>query len=408
MDDVNTNKQFRIYDHNGKYMRLSVDEVIARNLNKWQNWKCSAGAKGLYIDYDGNLWVCNTASSNFGRFNLKGWLDLLQKEGRGVEEWWPGRPSLVEEYRKGPDAYVRKLPISRIGDPELQGFIGNIDEGFQLPTSWYDCAWKSCACGADVILSKHQKPEHQHLLAVTNQGWHGRDSTKQNLLDTIDEPVAVEMNFQIPYQILWDLGRRCNYDCSYCWSYVHNRTDPHKDYHVLIQTVDKIINEWSKGETIRWNFGGGEPTLHPQFLDLLKHLKTKNQWTMVTSNGTRDHRYWAEAVKNLNSINLSAHFDGLRDGDDEDRFVKNINVICQHFDEHDDDHWLEIKLMSPPQYFDRALGLKKKILDLGTMDKFGANNRIKGVVSMVPIRSLGDSGQLVEYTNKQLEIFSNQ
>jgi organic radical activating enzyme len=408
MDDANTNKQFRVYDSTGTFMRMSIDEAIARGVNRWQTWKCSAGVRGLYIDYDGNLWICNTASSNFKRFNEKGWIDLLKKEGRGIHEQWPGRETLAVEYRKTPEAYIRELPKSKIGESTLPGFIGNINEGFELPKTWYSCPWSACACGADVILSKSNNDDNKKLLAVTNDEFRGRDITRNNLVENIVNPVAVEMNFPIKHQILWDLGRRCNYDCSYCWSYVHNRTDLHKDFDLLIKTVDKIVAEWSHGETIRWNFGGGEPTLHPKFLNLLEHLKSKNQWTMVTSNGTRDHKYWAQAVQYLNSINLSAHFDGLRDDDDENRFVKNINVICQHFDEHDDDHWIEIKLMAPPQYINRALKLKDKILNLGTLDKPGANNRIKGVVSMVPIRSLGDSGTLVQYTDQQIEIFAKQ
>jgi sulfatase maturation enzyme AslB (radical SAM superfamily) len=249
---------------------------------------------------------------------------------------------------------------------------------------------------------------YKMMLSVTNSSWEGKENTLNDVVDNIGAPVAVEMNFPIPYQILWDLGRRCNYDCSYCWTSVHNRTDDHKDYDLLITTADNLINNWSGGKSIRWNFGGGEPTLHPKFLDFVKYLKDRNQWIMITSNGTRDHKYWAEAAKYLNSINLSAHFDGLTDEKDEDRFVRNIDAICKHFDEHDDDHWLEIKLMAPPQYIDRALKLKDKINALGTLDKPGANGRIKGVVSLVPIRGLGDSGTLVEYNDNQLEMFKNQ
>jgi pyruvate-formate lyase-activating enzyme len=189
---------------------------------------------------------------------------------------------------------------------------------------------------------------------------------------------------------------------------VHNRTDDHKDYNLLVKTADNLIDNWSNKESIRWNFGGGEPTLHPKFLEFLTHLKSRDQWIMLTSNGTRDHKYWAEAVQYLNSINLSAHFDGLLDEKDEDRFVRNIEAICKHFDEHDDDHWLEIKLMAPPQYIDRALKLRDKIKALGTLDRPGANNRIKGMLSLVPIRSIGDSGTLVEYTEEQLDIFRTQ
>ena len=64
MDDANTNKQLRIYDETGKFIRVSVDEAIANKYNYWKDWKCSAGIRGLYIDYDGNIWICNSASSN--------------------------------------------------------------------------------------------------------------------------------------------------------------------------------------------------------------------------------------------------------------------------------------------------------------------------------------------------------
>jgi organic radical activating enzyme len=410
MDDINTNKQFRIYDNNSKYIRLSVDETIARGLNKWQGWQCSAGVRALYIDFDANLWVCNTASSKLDRFNYPEWRKILHENRpkEVTETWWPIKNQLGLDYRKTKNAFKKVLDNTDENKTLFPGFLGNLYNGYDLPVSWFKCPWDSCGCGADVILSKAKSTMYKNMLSVTNSEWKGKEETLVDVVEDIDTPVAVEMNFPIPYQILWDLGRRCNYDCSYCWTSVHNRTDDHKDFDLLINTADNLIDNWSENKSIRWNFGGGEPTLHPEFLEFLKHLKSRNQWIMLTSNGTRNHKYWAEAVQYLNSINLSAHFDGLQDEKDEDRFVKNIEAICKHFDEHDDDHWLEIKLMAPPQYIERALKLKDKINALGTLDKPGANGRIKGIVSLVPIRSLGDSGTLVEYTDTQLEIFRNQ
>lgn len=410
MDDVNTNKQLRIYDKSEKYIRLSVDETIARGLNKWQAWQCSAGVRALYIDFDGNLWICNTASSKLDRFNDPGWKEVLIKNSPQIitEEWWPIKHAMGLEYRKTKEAFKKILDNTEENKKLYPGFLGNIFEGYELPKSWFKCPWESCGCGADVIVSKAKSTMYKTVLSVTNNDWEGKESTLADVVKTISDPVAVEMNFPIPYQILWDIGRRCNYDCSYCWTSVHNRSDDHKDFNLLKETADDLIDNWAMGSSIRWNFGGGEPTLHPKFLNFLKHLKNKNQWIMITSNGTRDHKYWAEAVKYLNSINLSAHFDGLLDDKDEDRFVRNIDAICKHFDEHDDDHWLEIKLMAPPEYIERALKLKDKIKALGTLDRPGANGRIKGILSLVPIRSLGDSGTLVEYTDEQLDFFKNQ
>jgi organic radical activating enzyme len=417
MDDKNTNKQFRLYDDTGKYIRLSVDETIARGLNKWQNWKCSAGIRALYIDYDGNVWRCNSMSGRqTDNFNKEGWHKLLKATYPNkddipmlTKDQWQQNQLLVE-YRRTEDAYLNKmLPNTEETKKTKKGYLGNIVEGFDIEEEWSACPWDSCSCGADVILSKVKDDSYKPLLAVTNNSWVGKESTSFDLVDTVDTIVANEMNFPIPYQILWDLGRQCNYDCSYCWPNVHNRYEPHKDYQALINTCDLAIDNWSKGESIRWNFGGGEPTLHPKFLDLLKYLKSKNQWTMVTTNGTRDYKYWSEAVQYLNSINLSAHFDGLLTEREEDRFVKNVQAICKHFDEHNDDHWLEIKLMAPPQYVDRAFNLKKKILENTTISQPGANDRIKGFLSLVPIRGMfGNSGKLIEYTEEQLTKFQYQ
>jgi MoaA/NifB/PqqE/SkfB family radical SAM enzyme len=413
MDDKNTNKQFRIYDASKKYIKLSVDEVIANEYNTWENWSCSAGIRGLYIDYDGNVWTCNTSGANqTDNFNYDKWENYFiekRKYYSSYAEWKNDRTTHAIQFRKTKEAYTNvRLPNTPEMKEKKKGYIGNIIDGFDLPTEWQSCPWKKCTCGADVILAKAKTPEVRSLLSVTNHGYDGKEQTISDHVTDISDHAAAEMNFPIPHQILWDLGRQCNYDCSYCWPNVHNRHEPHKDLNIIIDTCNRMIDQWSKGSEIRWNFGGGEPTLHPEFLQILSHLKSRNQWTMVTSNGTRDHKYWATAAEHLNSINLSAHFDGLKTEKDEDRFVRNVEVICNHHDEHDDDHWLEIKLMAPPQYFDRALTLREKINNLNTMNKPGANGRIKGALSMVPIRDRLSSSNLIDYTEEQLIILRNQ
>jgi len=425
MDDKNNNKQFRIYDSSRKYIRLSVDETIARGLNKWKNWQCSGGARGLYIDYDGNAWVCNTASSKLNRFNYDSWKNFAESwktlhwkpyvrdykydESIIPEQWAAGGPEWLkmnDAHSREPNVYVKPLPTNEQTKKENIGFIGNINDSLEFTKAWFTCPWDSCGCGADVVLSKAKTKADRGVLSVTNSGWAGKDETTNDLVDEIDSPIAVETHFPVPYQVLWDLSRKCNYDCSYCWPAVHNKVDPHKDYDLMIKTFDNIIDNWAEGESIRWNFGGGEPTLHPEFINLMKHLKKRKQWTLVTSNGTRDYKYWKELIPNLNTVLMSAHFDGLISEKEEDRFVRNIQVICEHFNEHDDDHWIEIKLMTPPQYVERSLSLRKKILDLNLVQNVGANGRINGVISMVPIRK--DSSSLVDYTEEQIKLMQNQ
>jgi len=440
------NKQLRIYD-NKNYTRVSVDEAIARGLNKWQGWKCSAGTRGLYIDYDGNIWVANCASSHFNstvhaNTTIQGWakkrLEIfgeyphIEWYNNNTQGGWPlpkenwetceQHVKLQAELKKQEESFFANLgkSIAKVDttssawkwesdidqEDKPWGLLGNIRQGFDVPDDWITCPYDSCGCGADVILSKTYK--HKDLLAVTTKGYEETNNIN-NYVDTVKEQQGVEMNFPIDFQVLWDLGRRCNYNCSYCWPSVHSNTEKFADYETIIKAIDMIINHWANKQQIRWNFGGGEPTMHPQFLEILKYLKSKNQWVLVTTNGSRSTKFWKEAAQYCNSINMSAHFASmdLYPGN-EQRFVDNCKIIMEYHDVVDDDHWLEIKLMTPPGYLERAQQTKQKILDLDMLYKNGANGRPKGSISLVPIRDINDSSKLVGYSENEISFFQQQ
>ena len=195
MDDINTNKQLRIYDKSEKYIRLSVDETIARGLNKWQDWQCSAGVRALYIDFDGNLWICNTASSKLDRFNDNGWKEVLIKNSPQVitEEWWPIKHAMGLEYRKTKEAFKKILDNTEENKKLYPGFLGNIFEGYDLPKSWFKCPWESCGCGADVIVSKAKSTMYKTMLSVTNNDWEGKESTLADVVEAISEYTSMVM-----------------------------------------------------------------------------------------------------------------------------------------------------------------------------------------------------------------------
>lgn len=358
----------RLYGDGGNYNSLSVDELIARNLNQWNGWLCSAGVRGLYIDYDGNLWRCNTASSKMPKINGEELDKVNLLKAQGVKN-----PDMSKVYgKKLKSTYENKLAH--------WGFLGNIEESFELPGDWVPCIFKNCGCGADVMLPKAKSSLDIKKLVITNLS---NSITIQS--DESVFPVASESTTFIPYQILWDISRFCNYDCSYCWPGVHNKVIPEKNLQHLIDVSNKIIDRWSKGNTIRWCFGGGEPTLYPEFLEFLQHLKSRNQWTLVTSNGSRDLNYWKKLINYLDGVNLSAHFESLN----EEKFIKNIKEISKK-----KGIFLEVKLMAPPESIERALQFKQKIEGFCR-------------TSLVPIRRKTDSS-LVEYSKEQLTILSNQ
>jgi len=449
------NKQLRVYSSTGEYTRVSVDEAIARGLNSWKGWKCSAGVRGLYIDYDGNIWAANCASADrnstahfdmvveewrqereriFGPYPHVNWYNEnteggwpLPKEGwetceqhvKLQEELKKAEAKFFANLGKNMNSEVKKYNTtasawkweSTLDDTKNNwGLMGNIREGLDIPEDYLTCPYNSCGCGADVILSKYKNEKHKFLLDVTHNGTKGtmRTAMYRDELNT-NNLVGAEMNFDIPYQILWDIGRRCNYNCTYCWPAVHSNTEKFPSIETVITTIDMMIDNWSNGETIRWNFGGGEPTMHPQFLDIIKHLKSRNQWVLVTTNGSRSTKFWTEASKYINSVNMSAHFASmdLYRGN-EQRFIDNCKIIMDHHDKVDDDNWLEIKLMTPSGLLERAQKFRDRILEIETWHRPGANGRQKGSLSLVPIRDIEDSKSLIDYSDNEIEFFKQQ
>lgn len=118
----------------------------------------------------------------------------------------------------------------------------------------------------------------------------------EHLYKHIQESVKVE----------WNLGKRCNYDCSYCPAEIHDNSSPHTDIDVLKNAVDQL----SKIKNVRISFTGGEPCVHPKIVELLEYAKPKVSWINVTTNGTRTAEFYQNLLDNLvNHLVFSLHFE---------------------------------------------------------------------------------------------------
>jgi len=119
-------------------------------------------------------------------------------------------------------------------------------------------------------------------------------------------------------KVEWNLGKRCNYDCSYCPSEIHDNFSPHTDINLLEKTVDQLCEI---GKPLRLSFTGGEPSVHPDFEDLLEYCKRKSIfWINLTTNGTRPSSWYINNEMFFNHIVFSLHFEY-----DWQRVVRTIN-----------------------------------------------------------------------------------
>jgi len=115
---------------------------------------------------------------------------------------------------------------------------------------------------------------------------------------------------QSTIKIEWNLGKRCNYDCTYCPSIIHDNSSPHTDLSILKATVDKLM---TLGKPIRLSFTGGEPTVHPQFEELMMYAKEKGiNWISVTTNGTRKAEWYDQLPVDQYVFSVHFEYDWMR------------------------------------------------------------------------------------------------
>lgn len=79
---------------------------------------------------------------------------------------------------------------------------------------------------------------------------------------------------------------KCNMRCAHC-GYSCNKNGKHMDYYVACDAI-AFSREWEDGNSI--DIGGGEPTLHPRFFDILAYCVEDFESVWMATNGSRTAR----------------------------------------------------------------------------------------------------------------------
>ena len=294
--DITPGKPIRTYAEDGSWRDWSTDELVGAKLNYLPNWKCGAGVDSLYIDMDGYVW---TASCRVG------------------------------------------------------GKLGNVFEDFTVPNDWIDCTRNTCSCGADLFVPKTQKIEFKSLLRKGQ----GLDGIPELRNDNLTDFVALERTHASNQkQVYWEIGRRCNYDCSYCWPWIHNNTDRHKTLEELMKATRNVEERFTKGEAVNFIISGGEPTANKDFLDWLRYLNACGHHVSLHSNGSRLPDYYREII-HYGDLNLSVHYEFY----DRARFVRVVEAVAHEKATTDGCGHLEIKFMMAPDNREETLSLEEEL-----------------------------------------------
>ena len=161
------------------------------------------------------------------------------------------------------------------------------------------------------------------------------------------------------FTVSWLLGRFCNYNCSYCWPYARSSRKDHRPTELNLKTIDEIKRQ-ARGNgfnSFHFSLSGGEPTFHPGYLDMLKHLSDdvhNTNYTSVhmTTNMSRPmkwHETYVDYASKFHraSITASLHTEHVDSKEKMQDFADKL-MFCQ---EHDIQ--VTINQVMVPEWFDR-------------------------------------------------------
>ena len=60
----------------------------------------------------------------------------------------------------------------------------------------------------------------------------------------MSQVIAIDNDIKNPstFEVTWDVGLRCNFDCTYCPPHRHNNTSPHASLETLIKTSKFVFD----------------------------------------------------------------------------------------------------------------------------------------------------------------------
>lgn len=178
------------------------------------------------------------------------------------------------------------------------------------------------------------------------------------------------------FQVTWDIGRRCNYDCSYCPAHRHDNFSPHSSLESLMNNVNfllEYIDIYMDKRNVKEasiTFTGGEPTVNPHFIPFVEYLKGqynekyKHKWACnfsLTSNGAMSEKIADAIIKHLGYITISYHAEASE--------ILKKNVIDRvrqfHKAKQNQNFGMGLNVMFHAEYFEECVDLCSKLQQEG-------------------------------------------
>jgi radical SAM protein with 4Fe4S-binding SPASM domain len=116
-----------------------------------------------------------------------------------------------------------------------------------------------------------------------------------------------------PRVIDLELTNRCNLSCRMCWFHGENKiADRHHDRELSTEEVLQVIDQAAQFGSVIY-FGGAEPSLRPDFLEIIEYAKASGLVVSFTTNGTLLDSTRIEALVRLAVDQIALSVDGAEE-----------------------------------------------------------------------------------------------
>ena len=115
-------------------------------------------------------------------------------------------------------------------------------------------------------------------------------------------PIKIIANDPSTLKIIWQITSACTYACEYCPTELHTGKSIEFDL-IELKTFFEMFSDRNVVLTIT----GGEPTIHPQFLEIANLLKELNVKTIVDSNLSRSLRFYQDSAGLIDNWCITLH-----------------------------------------------------------------------------------------------------
>lgn len=156
------------------------------------------------------------------------------------------------------------------------------------------------------LMSEKYGIEPQVIRQDIEDFW-GNISDVDTDLDTFEQEKDIQNVPLFPFNLEMALTKACNLRCTFCHDSILPNSSIHA--HMPMAKVESLLDLYADTGLLRIRYSGGEPTLHPNFQEILEYGKQLGLYQVVFTNGQhvteKAVMFWKEM--NVGEVLISLH-----------------------------------------------------------------------------------------------------